>query len=72
MGCFGYDTKLHLMLKIQRVWSILSFPLLPGSPLYRLVVFIRIQLIGQIDLFKNYPYSIGPCAKKYLTTTQKV
>ena len=24
----------------------------------------QIQFIGQIDMLKNYLYSIGPCAKK--------
>ena len=57
--CRGYDTELHLMLRLQfwGMWSTPSLLLLPG----------------QIDLFENYPYLIGLCKKgKYESTMNRI
>ena len=66
--CPEYDTKLHLITRLQfwssgRVWSTSLLPLTPGLLGPGVVVLVRVSSIGQIDLFKN---SIGPCAKKSL------
>ena len=55
--CPGYDTKLHLMVRFQ-IWSTPSLSLLPGPLWLVLVVPISVLLISQIDLFKNYLYTI--------------
>ena len=39
-------------------------PLLPGSFIPGVKVPVRVLSMGQIDLFHNYSYSIGQCAKK--------
>ena len=67
-GCPEYDTKLHLMVRPQfwrsgEMWRTPSLSLLPGPFLSRVVVPVRVPYMGQIDVFKNYSYSIGLCAK---------
>ena len=53
-SCLGYDTKLHLMIKLP-IWRVWSTPLLLPGPLWpTMVVPIRISSMGQIDLFKIY------------------
>ena len=42
------------VLKLLGVWSVLSLPLLPGSPWPRVVVPDRVSSRGEIDLFENY------------------
>ena len=56
-----YDTKLHLMMKLQfwGMWSTPSMPLLLGILSPGLVIPVMIQSMDQIDLFENYSYSIG-------------
>ena len=50
--CPGYDTKLYLMLSLQS-WKTADY----GVILYNHYS----QVLS--ELFKNYSYSIGPCAK---------
>ena len=45
------------------MWSTSWLPLFPGPFKLRMVVPVKVQFMSQIDLFKNYLYSIGPCAK---------
>ena len=45
------------------VWSASS--LIPSLFWSRMIVRLRVPSMGQIDLFENYLYSIGSCAKKY-------
>ena len=80
--CPRYDTKQHLMLGLQfwrygkcvkplycrsklylQVQAILAGPSYPGAVLY-----VRVSSMGQIDLFKNYSYSIRQCEKRLLKT----
>ena len=42
--------------------------LLLAGPLL-LIVVVPHLIVGQINLFKNYSYLIGPCAKKEKKTT---
>ena len=35
---------------------------------FTLIQWVRVLSMGQIDLFKNYLYLIGPCAKKILSS----
>ena len=49
--CPGYDTKLHLMMRLQfwRVWSTPSFSLLPSPLRPGVEAAVRVPSIGQID-----------------------
>ena len=47
-----------------RMCSIISLTLLPGLPWPGVMIPFRVSTMGQIGLFKNYLYLIGPCAKK--------
>ena len=42
----------------------LSLPLFPDLLEHSVIVLVRIPSMSEIDLFKNYSYSIGPYAKK--------
>ena len=69
-GCPEYDTKLHLMVRLQFwSWSTPSLPLLLVLLSPEVVVPVRIPCISQIDLFNKYLYLIGMCAKKTLKET---
>ena len=46
------------------MWSTPSLSLLLGP--YRVLVPVGVPSMGQIDLFKNYSYSIGSFPKKLL------
>ena len=48
------------------MWSTPSLPLLPGLLLLIVVLPIRVPSMGQIHLFENDSYSIGPFGKKIL------
>ena len=64
--CPEYDTKLHLMMRLQ----LLKNPSLPWLPVLlspRVEVIVRVLSISQIDLFRNYSYLIGPYAKRNYT-----
>ena len=43
-----------------------KLPLLPDPLGPEVVVSIRVSSMGQLDLFKNHSYSIGPYANKLL------
>ena len=60
-GCPRYDTKLHLVVRLQfwAVWSTSSLLLLSGPLWLGVIIPVRIPSMGQIELFKNYLYSIG-------------
>ena len=45
------------------MWRIHPKSLFPGPPSPSVVVLVWVQSVGQIDLFKNYSYSIGPRSK---------
>ena len=51
-------------LKTWGVWSTPSLPLLPSPLWHRVVVPVGVPSIGQIDLFKNQSYLIGPYTNK--------
>ena len=57
-----------LVLEIREVWSTPSLPLFPGPLKPGMVVPVRAISMAQKDLFKNYLYSIGLCAKKLNNT----
>ena len=71
--CPGYDTKLHLMMRLQilELCRIPSLPLLPGQLWPEIVVLVWAPSMCQTDLFKNYSNSTGLCAKGISETTQK-
>ena len=52
--------------EIWEEWSCPSLPLLLGPLRPGVVVPVRVPSMDQIDLFKNYSYSIGPCVDKSL------
>ena len=65
-GCPGYDTKLHVILRLifqlyssGGVWIIHLLVLQSGTLKPKVVVPVRIQSTGLVDLFKNYWYWIG-------------
>ena len=54
---------------VLKIWEVSSTSLLPSFqvPLWAVVLVpVRFPSMGQIDLFKNYLYSIKPCAEKSL------
>ena len=62
-GYSGYETKIASdgeahVLNIREVWSTASLPLLPGLLWPGVVAPDRVLSMGQIDLFKNYSYSL--------------
>ena len=54
--CPGYDTQLHLMLRLQfwRVWCTPSLAFLADRPWLGVVVSVRVPSKGMIDLIENY------------------
>ena len=50
--CLWYDTKLHLMVRLQ-FWSMPSLPLFPVILSVGVVVTVRILSMAPIDLFAN-------------------
>ena len=65
--CLGYDSKVHLMVKLQYwrsgVCSV-SLHCIPGPLWPKVTGLVRVPTMGQIELFKNYSYSIRLCKKK--------
>ena len=55
-----------LRMTLNYIWywgSISRVSLLPGPLLSRMIAHVGISSVGQIDLFKNHTYSLGPCWK---------
>ena len=52
-----YLTTSHGRAPVLEIWEGWSTPTLP-------LLLVQVPSKGQIDLFKNYLYLIGPCAKK--------
>ena len=71
----GYGSKLHLTVRLQ-FWCVeYSYTAItPRSTLLQAVTPVRATSMGEIDLFKNCSYLIGPFEKEksYKTTTQKM
>ena len=66
---YNIDERFHTFLeginpKVNRIAQPTSLLLLPGPLWTGVTVPVRVPSIGQIDLFKNYLYSLGPCARK--------
>ena len=64
LTCLGYDTKLHLMVRLQFLRSgevevTSSLLQLSGSLWPWAVVSVRVITKGQMHRFENYSYSIG-------------
>ena len=61
-----YNTKVHLVVRLWlwRVWNTPWLPLFLSSFWLGVIVIVRVPSISQIDLCKNYSFSIGPYAKK--------
>ena len=53
-----------LILEIWEVWSTLLLLSFSGSLSPEMVAPFRVPSMGEIELFKNYSYSIGQCEKK--------
>ena len=56
---------LSLVLETLEMWTNFSLQLLPDSLWLGVVVSVRASSVGQIDMFKNYLYSIGHPHKKH-------
>ena len=52
-GCLEYDVKMHLRVRLWRVWSTPSLLFLPGPVLPRIVVPARVPSMDQIDLYSQ-------------------
>ena len=60
--CPSYNTKLYLMTRLQ-FWLSEGCEVIPSDVHSSVVVPVRILLMGQIDLFRNYLYLIELCTK---------
>ena len=57
----GMTLELIMNLQFWGEWSTPSFSLLWGPLWPYVIVPVRVHSMGQVDLFKYYPYSIGLC-----------
>ena len=81
MGYLVRITTLSVVIDLQGVLGIpdseapvMEYPFIaitPRSTLTGVVVPVRVSSMSQLDLFKNYSYSIGPCTTPQPTKKNK-